>query len=279
MLLPALLVLIAISVYPTVRLWQMAVSDLNLLRMGQERFIGLENFLRLPRDRSMVNSLLFTTLFAGTVVAAEFMLGLGLALLLRRQRWLQGVIRTAVFAPMVVPSVVVGLTWRLLYDPDLGMINYVLGFVGVGKIAWLGDPDLARWAIMLIDVWQWAPFLAIIYLAGLQSVPGDLEEAARIDGASAWRQLIDITLPVIRPILVIGIVFRLIDAIKTFDLIYATTRGGPGTSTELLSFKVFQTAFQAYELGYGAAISVLILILVTVASMLLLRIIRGSGAP
>jgi multiple sugar transport system permease protein len=276
MLLPALGFLFAMSVYPTVRLWQMALSNLNLLRPGQEHFVGLENFGQIAGDSGVIYAFLYTALFVGVGVASEFALGLALALLLRRLRWFQGLVRTAVFLPMVVPPVVVGLTWRLLYDPDLGMINYLLGLVGVKPIAWLGDPAIARWAIILVDVWEWAPFLAIIYLAGLQSVPTDLEEAARVDGASAWQQLRGVTLPLLKPILIIGVLFRLIDAIKTFDLVYTTTKGGPGTTTELFSLKVFDTAFLGFDLGYAAALSALAVIIVTVASGLLLRLMpRG----
>jgi multiple sugar transport system permease protein len=176
---------------------------------------------------------------------------------------------------MMVPPVVVGITWRLLYDPQLGIISYYLDeILGTGRIAWLGDPSIARWAVIIIDVWQWTPFLAMIYLAGLQSIPPDYYEAAQIDGANFLQTLFRVTIPLLRPILIVGILFRLIDSIKTFDLIYTTTRGGPGALTEVISFKVFQTMFISYRVGYAAAIALIILVLITIISKWLVGKIR-----
>jgi multiple sugar transport system permease protein len=267
MLLPAMLFLFAMSIYPTVRLVQMALTNMHMLRMGQESFIGLQNFSRLASDDSIISSFKFTAIFVGVGVTAEFLLGFAIALFLDSLRWFKNIIRTIAFAPMMVPPVVVGITWRLLYDPQLGMISYYLNeWFGTGRISWLGEPHLARWAVIVVDVWQWTPFLAMIYLAGLQSVPPEYYEAARIDGANAFQIIRHVTVPILRPILIIGILFRSIDSMKTFDLIYTTTKGGPGTVTEVFSFKVFQTMFTNYQIGYAAALSLVMLVIVTLFS-------------
>lgn len=270
MLLPAVLFLLAMSLYPTVRLISMALTDMHLLRPGQEEFVGFKNFVRLVSDSSVLYTFRYTALFVGVGVAVEFFLGFGLALFLNDVRWAQQIIRTIVFSPMIVPPVVVGLTWRLMYDPELGIVNYLSDILfGINRVPWLGDPTLAPWALIIVDIWQWSPFLAMIYLAGLQSIPLDLYEAAQIDGANAWQMLRLVTVPLMKPILLIGVLFRAIDSVKTFELVYTTTRGGPGTVTEVFSFKVFNTAFTSYNLGYAAALSIVMLILITIISKFL----------
>jgi multiple sugar transport system permease protein len=275
MLLPAVIFLLIMSIYPTVRLIQMSTTNMHLLRLDKARYVGTQNFSRLADDESILYSFKYTGIFVGVGVTSEFILGLAVALFLDSLRWGKNIFRIVAFAPMMVPPVVVGITWRLLYDSQLGILSYYLNEVfGTGRISWLGDPSLARWAVIVIDIWQWTPFLAMIYLAGLQSIPDDYYEAAQIDGANAFQILFKVTIPLLRPILIIGILFRVIDSIKTFDLIYTTTKGGPGALTEVFSFKVFQTMFTSYKVGYAAALSLVMLVFVTVISKWLVGKIR-----
>jgi multiple sugar transport system permease protein len=275
MLLPAVIFLLVMSIYPTVRLVQMSLTNMHLLRLDQTHYVGLQNFQRLIDDKTILNSFKFTAMFVGVGVSTQFVLGLSIALFLDSLRWGKNIFRIIAFAPMMVPPVVVGITWRLLYDPQLGLISYYLNEIfGTGRIAWLGDPAIARWAVIIIDVWQWTPFLAMIYLAGLQSIPVDYYEAAQIDGANSIQTLFRVTIPLLKPILIIGLLFRVIDSIKTFDLIYTTTKGGPGTLTEVFSYKVFQTMFTNYRAGYAAALSLLMLVIVTLISKWLVGKIR-----
>lgn len=263
------------TIYPTVRLVQMSLTNMHMLRLDQVQYIGFDNFKRLAEDATVLNSFKFTAMFVGVGVTAEFILGLAIALFLNGLRWGKNLFRIVAFIPMMVPPVVVGITWRLLYDPQLGIISYYLDeLFGTGRIAWLGDPALAQWAVILIDIWQWTPFLAMIYLAGLQAIPEDYYEAAQIDGANALQILFRVTIPLLRPILIIGLLFRVIDSIKTFDLIYTTTKGGPGTLTEVFSFKVFQTMFTSYRIGYAAAMSLVMLVIVTLISRWLVNRMR-----
>lgn len=275
MMLPAVIFLLVMSIYPTVRLVHMSLTNMHMLRLDQVQYIGFDNFKRLAHDATVLNSFKFTAKFVGVGVTAEFILGLAIALFLNSLRWGKNLFRIIAFIPMMVPPVVVGITWRLLYDPQLGIISYYLDeLLGTGRIAWLGDPSLVQWAVILIDIWQWTPFLAMIYLAGLQSIPEDYYEAAQIDGANAFQTLLRVTIPLLRPILIIGLLFRVIDSIKTFDLIYTTTKGGPGTLTEVFSFKVFQTMFTSYRIGYAAALSLVMLIIVILISRWLVDRIR-----
>jgi multiple sugar transport system permease protein len=275
MLLPAVIFLLIMSIYPTVRLVQMSTTNMHLLRLDKARYVGTQNFSRLAHDDSIIYSFKYTGIFVCVGVTAEFVLGLAMALFLDSLRWGNNIFRIIVFAPMMVPPVVVGITWRLLYDSQLGIISYYLNEIfATGRISFLGDPALARWAVIVIDVWQWTPFLAMIYLAGLQSLPIDYYEAAQIDGANGLQILFRVTIPLLRPILIVGLLFRVIDSIKTFDLIYTTTKGGPGTLTEVLSFKVFETMFSSYRVGYAAALSLVMLVIVTLISKWLVGKIR-----
>ena len=232
------------------------------------------NFVQMFRDTDFHTTLLVTFIFTLGVVLVELILGFLLALLLTsiRQRWL----RVVLLLPTVIAPVVVGLTWKTLLSYDLGQINYFLRAAGLTSVNWLGTQATALISVMLVDIWQWTPFAFLIFTAGLQSLQVEPYEAAKVDGASYWQIVRRITLPQMTPIIAIVLMFRTLDAFKTFDTIYMITNGGPGNATDVLSFRIYQKAFFQNQLGYAAALSVLTLFLATLMTGVLGRILRRA---
>ena len=189
-----------------------------------------------------------------------------------------GLIRTILILPTMMTPVVVGLIWRFMYNPELGMANYLLSFLGLGPFNWLGNRHLAMYAVMFADIWQWTPFMALVMLAGLQALPDEPFEAASIDGASGLQMVRYITLPLLRPTMLVAVLIRLMDAFKSFDLIFVLTGGGPGMTTEVLSFHIYRTGFKFFHMGYAAAMSYVMLVIVVLVSQILIRFLaREEG--
>jgi multiple sugar transport system permease protein len=184
-----------------------------------------------------------------------------------------GLIRTLFVIPVFVSPVAMGLTWRYMYQPGYGVINYVLESVGLPRINWLASVDWALPAVVIVDVWQWTPFVALILLAGMQSISTEIAEAAELDGLSHWQYLLKMVLPLIRPVIVVVGLIRLIDAMKTFDLIYIITRGGPGTTTYTLPLHAFSTGFASFLMGNSAAIAWTLVVIINVFTIIFLRIL------
>jgi multiple sugar transport system permease protein len=209
----------------------------------------------------------------------QLLLGMGIALLLQRQVIARGLLRTALLLPMMTTPVVVGLIWRFMYNPTQGILNYLLGQVGLPTPNWLGSLQTGFIAVMIADIWEWTPFMVLILLAALQTLPQEPFEAAAIDGASAWQAFLHITLPLLRPTIVVAVLIRAIDSFKTFDLVYVLTNGGPGTSTETLSFYTYKWGFKFFQMGYASALSFVMLIMVIIfANVLILVTARNRGA-
>lgn len=243
-------------------------------------WVGTENFTRLLGDDRFINSIENTLKIGGAALVIECTLGLGLALLfwhlIQRARW----IVSFVLLPMMVAPVVVGFTARMAFTDSFGFVNQILSFVLPGEVSpqWLSDPSLAPWVIIIADVWQWTPFVFLILLAGLLSVPEELLEAARVDGAGPWQVFRFITLPAMKYILIVAVVLRGLDAIKMFDVVQLATRGGPGVGTETITVYIYNLAFKFFDLGYAAAAGLLMLIGVSVIVGLAVRTIT-KGAP
>ncbi|MGO4838117.1 carbohydrate ABC transporter permease, partial [Rhizobiaceae sp. 2RAB30] len=224
------------------------------MKLGREPvWFGAGNYIRILNDPFFWISLRNTVVFTVTAVGVELLLGLALALLLYGEvtRW-RSFLRTLFLLPMVLSPVVVGVTWRALLTPEFGWISQVTG----GSVGWLSDPSVALFTLVMVDVWQWTPFVFVILLSGLLAIPVDILEAARIDGANGWHRLKSIILPSLAPLIAVVVLLRAIDASKIFDLVFNLTQGGPGTATETLAFYIYRLSFKSYDLGYGAAISV-----------------------
>ena len=221
--------------------------------IGESEFVGMKNYVTLFFDPAFRESLGVTFRFAFFVVSAELILGVGLALLLDRDIRGMSVLRTLFILPMMIAPVVVGLIWKYMYHPSVGTFNRFLEKLGLEGVDWLGQHALT--SVIIADIWQWTPFIFILSLAALQSLPRSALEAARIDGATAWQQIIHIKLPLMMPVLIVTGLLRLIDAFKVLEVILVMTAGGPGLSTEIVALRISRTATEFRELGVAAAMS------------------------
>ncbi|MEP3638841.1 MAG: sugar ABC transporter permease [Paracoccaceae bacterium] len=256
----ALLYPLAYMVWGSFRAWDPSQT------IGEAEFVGLKNYVTLWNDPNFLESLSVTLKFAFFVVTFEMLIGVGLALLLDRNIRGMSILRTLFILPMMIAPVVVGLMWRYMYHPSVGTFNRTLDGLGLPKVDWLGDHALM--SVIIADIWQWTPFIFILALAALQSLPRSALEAARIDGATGWQQIIYIKLPLMMPVLIVTGSLRLIDAFKVLEVILVMTEGGPGLSTEILALRISRTATEFRELGVAAAMSnylLLLLLFLTVA--------------
>jgi len=238
-------------------------------RIGEADWVGLGNYLKLLHDDAFRESVWVTIRFASIVVTLEMILGVGLALLLDRNLRGMSVLRTIFILPMMIAPIVVGLMWRYMYHPQVGIFNRILKSLGFDPIPFLSEPHWAFASVIISDVWQWTPFIFILSLAALQSLPKSAIEAARIDGASAWQQILYIKLPLMMPVLIVTVLLRLIDAFKVLEVILVLTNGGPGLSTEVLALHISRTASEFRELGEAAAMSNVLLILLMLLTALM----------
>jgi multiple sugar transport system permease protein len=256
-------------------LYTAALSLTNWKIPNPSRFIGLQNYAEALTDPLFQYSVGATLTYAIVVSLLELVLAFGVAMLLNQRVLLARVARPLLVVPMVLTPVVTAMMWRYLYNPNFGPLNYMLGLVGLGPYEWYSRPETVWPSLILIDLWQWIPFPTLLILSGLHSVPEEFYEAARVDGASRWENLIHITIPLLRPLLLAALLLRFLDALKIFDSIFILTRGGPGTMTEVLSFHIYRFGLgEFFRVGYGAAMSVIVLILSLVMSLFFMRFMR-----
>ncbi len=265
---PAVLVLGVALLYPIGYMIYASFLDWNpSQRIGEAEWVGLRNYTNLLGDPNFRESFAVTLTFAFVVVSLEMLIGVGLALLLDRNLRGMSVLRTVFILPMMIAPIVVGLMWRYMYHPSVGIFNRTLKDLGLAPIPWLSDPDWALASVIIADVWQWTPFIFILALAALQSLPRSALEAAEIDGASEWQKILHIKLPLMVPVLVVAGLLRLIDAFKVLEVILVMTNGGPGLSTEILSLRISRTTSEFRELGVAAAMSNYLLLLLLVLTL------------
>lgn len=265
---PAVLILAVALMYPVGYMIWASFLDWNpSQRIGEAEFVGLRNYINLASDGAFLESLGVTLRFAAVVVSLEMFLGVGLALLLDRQLRGMTILRTIFILPMMIAPIVVGLMWRYMYHPTVGILNRTLKSMGLDPVPWLSDGGWAFTSVVIADVWQWTPFIFILSLAALQSLPKSAMEAARIDGATGWQLILYIKLPLMLPVLIVTALLRLIDAFKVLEVILVMTNGGPGLSTEILALRISRTASEFRELGYAAAMSNVLLILLMVLTL------------
>jgi len=273
MLAPAMVILVGLIVYPFLMSLQYSFSDVDLL--GGEttlKFIGLDNFQRaLTRDSTLKAAAGNTITFVFWTVVLEMLCGLGLAMLLNSNIRGRRILVSFFLIPLVIPPIVIALSWKMMYDYGWGVINHLLMAVGLEPVFWLSDPQIALYAIIFTDVWHLTPFVMLIFLAGLQSLPTEPYEAAEIDGANNWQTFRDITLPLLRPTILVVLLLRTIDGAKVFDKVFVMTGGGPGTATETLTTHIFRSAFRGLDLGYAAAVSFMLLAVLAILSVIYIR--------
>jgi len=265
--LPALLLLVVTTTLPLVYLIWTSVQRVDLSMPWITGFAGLENYAKLGADARFWSSMALTFIYTGTTVALQVVVGLGLALLVMQVKAGQGLLRVAAILPIVLAPVVAGLFWRsLVLAPDFGIMDFFTRSVGLGSYNWLGDPQLALVSVIAIHTWQWTPFAFLVLLASLAALPPDIYEAARLDRAGAWQRFRHITLPLIRPAIVIVVILRMVTALSAFAAIFAATGGGPGTATEILNLYAYRLSFTELNLGYGAAVATVLLLLTLAVS-------------
>lgn len=264
---PAVVVLAVVALYPVLAAIWLSLHRFILV-FGERRFTGLENYVYLMGDARFWSALGNTAYFTAVAVTVELLLAVPLALLLNRAFPGRGLLRASVLVPWAIPTVVSARLWAWMFNPDYGLINRLLGGA---EINWLGAPGYALHAAILVDVWKTTPFVALLVLAGLQGIPEDLYKAARVDGASGWRQFRSITIPLLKPALLLAVLFRSLDAFRVFDAIYVLTEGGPANTTETLSIYAYKTLMRSGDFGYGSTLSVATFLGVVLLAVVWLR--------
>lgn len=273
LIVPTAIILLMVFVYPL--LFSIWVSFHTWSFMGPGRFVGMKHYVRLLTDPKVINTFRVTFTLTCLALSIEFILGFLLAWLLREVPGKKkGVLRALIMLPMILNPVVVGLVWRTMYDLDFGVINYFLSLVGILPRPWPSLLSTALLSIVICDVWHQTPFVMLVLSAGMEALPIEPFEAADIDGATDWHKIKDITLPLLKPVILVILIFRIVHLLAIFDKVYTLTGGGPGNSTRTLSFSVFQEAFFAWRIGYGTALSWIMLLVSMGIGYLLIRSIR-----
>ncbi|MBO0807742.1 MAG: sugar ABC transporter permease, partial [Actinobacteria bacterium] len=276
LVLPTVIVLLAITLYPLAyNVWNSLHHDIVTSGLPAT-WAGISNYKQIFTDNLFVPSLVRTIGFTVVSVAVETVIGLALALTLNRAFPGRGLVRAAVFIPWAVPTVVSAQLWKNMFDPQNGFVNYILtqAHLPLAHTTWLGETWTAWAAILVADAWRNTPFMAIVLLAGLQVIPGDIYEAARIDGAGAWQAFRRLTLPLLKPALMVALIFRTLQSFLIFDVVYNMTGGGPGTSTSVLSYLDYQAFLVNFDFGYGGAIAVALVVFALLIAAAYVRVFR-----
>jgi len=256
---PTIVFLILINIFPLLYSLILSFADYSAISGKSPDFIGIQNYREILNDPHIWKSLYITMKYVIISVCGQLVVGFGIALLLNRAIPFKGTITTLLMLPMMMSMAIVGLFWKLLYSPSWGIINYMLG---LEKFVWISNPKMALLAIAITDIWMWSPFVMLLSLAGLSAIPQHLYEAAAIDRASRWFTFRRITLPLVTPLLMIAVIFRTMEAFKTFDLAFIMTGGGPGTATEMIAIKLYNMAFPQWQTGKSCALAYILLIMI-----------------
>lgn len=273
-LVPGLLYLVAVRIAPAATTLFLGFTDWNLVRGQGPQWVGLANYAKLMGDAPFLGALGRSLAFAAVATVIELALGLAIALFVNREMRGRTPLRAVVLTPMVITPAVVGLIWYILFHRSIGPLNWILSGVGLGPVDWLGDPLIAPLAVLMADVWHWTPFMFLLSLSALQTVPRELYEAADVDGASAWQSLRLITLPLVRDSLVVACILRAIEAFEIFAEPFVMTGGGPGRATETVSLHIYKSAFTFFEMGHAGAMIAVCVILVGALYSIYLRHVR-----
>lgn len=278
-LLPAVVYLFALTIYPFIYSVITSLFNLSLTSSQPPLFVGFQNYKNLLFDGLFYTALFNTLLITVASVVIEFLIGFSVAHLFIAISNIRAshVLRTVYILPMMVTPVVVGLVWNYMLNPLFGIMDYILGVVGIPPQPWFASPASALWTVVLVNVWEWSPFLMLISMAGLMSIPKELYEAAQMDGAKWYQVVARIELPMVRNTVFVGIIFRIIDNFRLFDIVYASTRGGPGRSTEVISLYAYRQIFQYFNAGYGSAAAVLIFVLAMIIANISVQFLRKEA--
>jgi multiple sugar transport system permease protein len=274
-LLPAVILILLFSLFPLFFSLVLAFLSWDLSRLtGGVRFIGLENFITLVNDARFWNTARVTLTFVVGAVSLEYLVGLGVALLLNQDIRFRRFFRVVFLMPMMLTPAAVAYAGRMLFNEGQGPVNHIIKLLGGPQVPWFSNPSLALPSLILVDTWEWTPFMMIVLLAGLQSLPPEVYEAARVDGANDWQMFRHITFPMLAPVSVTVILIRALEAFKLFDIVTVMTGGGPGTATEPVTLYAYLVGMKNGNLGYASAIAYSLLIMVIISSTLFLRLVR-----
>ena len=275
--LPSVVAVALLMAFPVGYTLYMSVHSWYASSVTSPHFVGLENFRRaFVEDDRFRNALWLTVYFTALATALQLVLGVSLALVLNRPFRGKGLVRSIFLLPMVATPVAIALVWMMMYNPTLGVMNYLVGLVGLGPYRWVSNAAIVVPALAVVDTWEWTPLITLITLAGLATLPIEPYESALIDGASATQMFWRITLPLLRPTIIVALLFRAIDCLKTFDIIYVMTQGGPGFASETLNVYTFQVGLFYFHIGYASSLLVILFALVLGVSLLLIKVRRGA---
>jgi multiple sugar transport system permease protein len=278
MTVPTIAALLVVVAFPLAFALYVSTHEYDLTEGGIGAYTGWENYARTIGDELFANAARNTVVLSVSVVAIELVIALGLSLLLNQPGLrFRNVYLAILLIPLLVSPIAVGLIWRLLLHADLGAVNWALGLFGLPKQEWLSGQATAMPTIIGVDVWHETSLMIVIILAGLTALPRDPIEAAAVDGANAWQALWTVTLPLLTPVLLVAVLIRMIAAMKTYDLIYILTRGGPGSATETISYSIWKNAFTTLDMGRSAAASFLLLLAILALTVVLVRALRAGG--
>jgi multiple sugar transport system permease protein len=270
---PCALYLVAFSIFPLITSLVRSFQDYDT-RADTWTWIGLRNYSQLIHSSEFWTIVKNTVVLTAAGVAIQVVLGTALALFFNQQLRGAWIVRGILILPMLLTPIVVGLMWRALLNPEWGLLNWVAVQLGFGYVGWLSDPHVALWTLVLVDCWQWTPFVFVIVYARLQALPQEVFEAGSVDGANWFQRTAYLTLPLLAPAIVFAAVFRAIDAFRTFDLVYGLTNGGPVISTSTLSFEAFQNGFEFQHYGYASAISYVMVLAAAIGITVLFRVVK-----
>jgi len=278
LLIPVMVLLISIVVYPLIYSLSLSFCSYDLKKpwLGKE-FVGIKNYINAFKDLLFLGSLRITLFFLLGAISTEFFLGFGIALLLNKDIRGSQIVRILVIIPMMLTPIIVGLQWRFMFNYDCGLINYIVRGLRISPgILILSERSLALIGVILADIWQWTPFMILLCYSGLRALPLEPYEASRIDGASGWQTFRYLTVPLLKPVILIALLLRTMEAFKIYDVIYTMTYGGPATATEAASFYVYRISFKFFHMGYGAALSYILLGISIGLAMVFVNILKRA---
>ena len=270
-ILPTIILLLVISIFPLIYSFWLSLCQWNIGTGGERMFIGVRNYLNLLTDERFWNAMKNTGLELLLGVGVQFLIGLSIALLLNRTFRGKNLITTLYLLPMMISPVVVGCIWRIIYHYQYGPLNFILNRIGIASVNWLGSGSVSIFSVILADIWEWTPFMMITLLAGLQAIPDELYEAARVDGATRWQTFSALVVPLLAPVMIVVLLIRIMDAFKIFDLVVLLTMGGPGQSSETVSFFNYLTGFKYFNMGYASAMAYFQLLIIIIIANIFLK--------
>ena len=273
---PIILFILLMVAYPLFYTFRLSFHSWSMSAVTPMKWVGWKNYTKMFQSAKFLNACKLTLIYSLICVSIETVIGVGIAVLLNRTFRGSGLVRTLFLLPIVATPVAVAIVWKMIYDPALGIIAFIMKQMGQSPVAWLGQNSTALGALMVVDVWEFSPTIMLICLGGLSGIPTDSLEAASIDGASTWQRFTKITLPLLSPTIMVAVLLRLIDSLKTYDQIYATTQGGPGTATQTINVLAYRQAFENFKFGEASA-TIVVFFLVLVLITVLFNILRQKA--